>query len=91
MNESLIVDGDADVQFLVREVHEDEIARLQCAARNGHPGAQLFPRSTRHTKAGTGRRVRDQSAAVEPAGRGSAESIRLAEHGHGDIDNAFPL
>ena len=36
---------------------------------------------------GAARRVRNQSAAVESAGRSAAESIRLAEHGQGAIDH----
>ena len=81
MNKALAVDGDADVQFFVREMHEDKIPRLQFAACDRHSGAQLFPRGTRYTHTGAVRRVHDQPAAVESAGSGAAESIRLAEHG----------
>lgn len=87
MNESLLVDGDADVQFLVREVHENEIAGAHLAARDRHSHAHLFRRRTRDTNSGAVRRVRDQSAAVESARRSAAESIRLAEHGQGAIDH----
>ena len=36
MNEELFVERDADMQFLVREMHEDQIARLKLAPRNRH-------------------------------------------------------
>ena len=87
MHESLPVDGDAYVQFLVCEVHEHEIAGLHLGARDRHSRAQLFCRRTRDANSGAVRRVRDQSAAVESAGCGAAESIRLAEHGQGAIDH----
>ena len=83
MNEALLIDDDADVQFLVREMHEDEIAGAQFIAPHRHSGAQLFQRGTRYLDAGIVRRVEDQSTAVEAAGSGAAKSIRLAEHGHG--------
>ena len=73
MNESLLVDGDADVQFLARQVHEHEIARPHVAARHRHSYTHLFGRRTRHGNSGAARRVRDQSAAVESAGCGAAK------------------
>ena len=90
MNEAFVVNGDADVQLLVREVHEDKIAFMHLAARDRHTGVQLLVGGTRHVNTGAVRRIHDQSAAVEPAGRGTAPSIRLAEHGLGDIDHDYP-
>jgi len=90
MNEALVVDGDADVQFFVREMHEDKIALMHFAARDRRTRAQLFVRGTRHANAGTICRIHDQSAAVEPARRVTAPSIRLAEHGLGEIDHGYP-
>ena len=78
MNEAFVVNGDADVQLLVREVHEHKIALMQLAARDRHAGAQLFVSGARHGNTRTPCRIHDQSAAVEPAGRGAAESIGLA-------------
>jgi len=87
VNEALVVDDDADMQFLVRKMHEDQIAGAQFVAQHGHSRGQLFRRGTRHVKAGAIRRVGDQPAAVEAAGCGTSETIRLAEHGQGDIDH----
>ena len=89
MNESLIVDGDADVQFLVREMHEDKVTPMHFAARDRRARAQLLVRGARHANAGTVRRIHDQSAAVEPARRVAAPSIRLTEHGLGAIDHDY--
>ena len=90
MNEAYVVNGDADVQLFVREVHEDKITFMHLAARDRCAGMQLFVRGTRHANTGAVRRIHDQSAAVEPARRGTAPSIRLAEHGLGAIDHDFP-
>ena len=90
MNEAFVVDGDADVQFLVREMHEHEIALTHFTARDGCARVQLFVCGTRHANAGAICRVHDQSAAVEPAGRVTAPSIRLPEHGLGAIDHDYP-
>jgi len=90
MNEAIGVDGDADMQFLVRQVHEDEIAPLQLAERHRHSGAELFLGRARHANAGAAGRIGHQSAAVEPAGRGAAEAILLADHGDGEIDHDGP-
>ena len=89
MNELLLADGDADVQFLARKVHEYQITGLHLAARDRHSDAHLFRRRTRDVNSGAVRRVHDQSTAVESAGRGAAESIRLAEHGQGAIDHHY--
>src|SRR5882724_4304884 len=90
VNETLVVDGDTDVQFLVREMHEDKIALMHFAARDRRSRAQLFVRGTRHANAGAICRIHDQSAAVEPARRITAPSIRLTEHGLGAIDHDYP-
>ena len=90
MNEAFVADGDADVQFLVREMHEDKIALMHFAARDRRTRAQLFVRGTRYANAGAGRRIDDQPAAVEPARRVTAPSIRLPEHGLGAINDDFP-
>ena len=90
MNESIAVDGNADMQFFVCEVHEYKIAFMHLAARDRHAGAQLLVRGSRHRNTRASRRVRDQSAAIEPAGRGAAVAIRLAEHGQGIVDHEFP-
>ncbi|MEA3198243.1 MAG: hypothetical protein QOF32_2295 [Gammaproteobacteria bacterium] len=90
MNESLAIEGDADMQFLVREMHEDKITLMHLAASDRLADAELFQRGTRHMNACTPRRIFDQSAAVEPARRGAAESIRLAEHGFGEVDHEDP-
>ena len=91
VNEPLAVDGDADVQFLVREVHEDEIARLHLAASDRLAEAELLAGRTRYMNAGAGRRVHNQSAAIESAGRCAAEAIRLAKHGGGGVDDVPAL
>src|ERR1700722_6061024 len=87
MNEAFAADGDADVQFLVREMHEDQIARFEFATRDRRSRMQLFVRGARHPNARAVRRIRDQAAAVEAAGRGTAEAIRLTEHGRGEFDH----
>src|ERR1700676_4073746 len=51
MNEAFAADRDADMQFFLREMHEDKIAGLEVAARNRVSGTQLFPRGTRHANA----------------------------------------
>ncbi len=48
MNESFVVDGDADVQFLVREMHEDQIALMHLAASDRLADAELLQRGARH-------------------------------------------
>ena len=90
MNEAFAAEGDADVQFLVREMHEDKISLMHFTARDRRTRAQLFVRGTRYANAGTGRRIDDQPAAVEPARRVTAPSIRLPEHGLGAINDDFP-
>ena len=87
MDEAFAADGDADVQFLVREMHEYQIARLELAARDRRSRMQLFVRGTRHPNARAARRIRDQAAAVEAAGRGTAKAIGLTEHGRCEIDH----
>src|SRR5260370_10997478 len=90
MNEAFVVYGDAVVQFLVREMHEDKIAFMHLAARDRHTGVQLFVRGTRHRNTRVLRRIRDQAAAVEPTGRSAAPTIRLADHGLGVIHHDYP-
>jgi hypothetical protein len=87
VNETLFVDGDTDMQFLVREPHEDEVARLKLVPGNRHSAGELLVRGARHAEAGAAGRVRDQTAAVESAGRGATPVIRLAKHGHGAINH----
>jgi len=87
MDEVLIVDDDADMQFLVREMHENEIAGAQFASRYGQAGAHLFARGARHMNSGAVRRVLHQSAAIEAARRGTAVPIRLAHHGQGETNH----
>src|SRR5882757_5348726 len=91
MYEAFVADGNADVQFLVREMHEHKIALMHFAARDRLTRAQLLVRGTRYANAGAVRRIDDQPAAVEPARRLTAPSIRLPEHGFGAIDDDFPL
>ena len=90
MNEAIGVDHDTHMQFLVGQVHEDEIAHLQLAARHRHSGAELFLGRARHANTGATGRIGHQSAAVEPAGRGAAVAILLADHGPGEIDHDGP-
>src|ERR1700676_1069424 len=90
MKEAFAADRDADMQFFVREMHEDKIARLEVAARNRFSGTQLFPRGTRHPNARAVGCIGNQAAAVEAAGRGTAEAIGLADHGRGEIDHDGP-
>src|SRR6202051_890922 len=87
VNEAFVVNGDADVQLLVREVHEDQIALMHFVARDRRTGVQLFVRGARNANTGAVRRIHHQPAAVESAGRGTAPAIRLAEHGLGAIDH----
>src|SRR5665213_765188 len=87
MDEVLIVNDDADMQFLVREMHENEIAGTQFAPWYGQAGAYLFMRGARHMNPGAIRRVLHQSAALEAAGRRSAVSIGLAHHGQGETNH----
>jgi len=91
LHEAIGVDGDADMQLLVREMHEDKIAGTHFAARDRLSDAQLFVCSTRHANACAVRGVHHQAAAVEPTGPGTTEAVRLAEHGHGEIDHVLPL
>ena len=87
MDEVLIVDDDAHMQFLVREMHENEIAGTQFTSRYGGACAHLFVRGAWHMNAGAIRRVLYESAAVEAAGRGAAVSIGLAHHGQGETNH----
>ena len=90
VNKPLGVDCNPDVQILVRQVHENQVARLQCAARDGRPRVHLFSRGSRQLKAGAAHGVYDEPAAVESAGRSAAPSVGLAQHGTGAIDDPGP-
>ena len=59
MDEAFAIDGDADVQFLVCEVHEDEITRLQFAASHRYSGSQLLLSGAGHGNAGAACRIHD--------------------------------
>ena len=87
MYETLFVDCDADMQFLVRQPHEDQVPRLKLAPGNRHSAGKLFVRGARHANTGSGGRESHQTAAIEPAGRGAAPAIRLIKHRHGAIDH----
>jgi hypothetical protein len=90
VNEPLGVDCNPDVQILVRQVHKNQVARLQCTARDWRPGVHLFSRGSRQLKAGAAHGVYDEPAAVESAGRGATPPVRLAKHGTGAIDDPGP-
>jgi hypothetical protein len=90
MNKPLGVDCDPDVQILVRQMHKNQVARLQCAARDRRPRMHLFSRGSRQLKAGAAHGVYDEPAAVESAGRSAAPPVRLAKHGTGAIDDPGP-
>ena len=88
MNKPLVVDCNPDVQILVGQMHKNQVARPQCAARDWRPRVHLFSRGSRQLKAGAAHGVYDEPAAVESAGRSAAPSVRLAKHGTGAIDDA---
>lgn len=87
VDEILIVDDDADMQFLVREMHENEIAGAQVVSRYGQARTHLLTRGARHMNSGAARRVVHQPAAVEAAGRGAAVSIWLSAHGQREANH----
>ena len=87
MYETLFVDCDADMQFFVRQPHEDQVPRLKLAPGNRHAAGKLFVRGARHVNAGSGGRESHQTAAIEPAGRGATPAIRLIKHRHGALDH----
>lgn len=87
MYETLFVDCDADMQFFVRQPHEDEVPRLKLAPGNRHSAGKLFVRGARHANTGSGGRESHQTAAIEPAGCGAAPAVRLIKHRHGAIDH----
>jgi hypothetical protein len=90
MYEPLVVDRDPDVQILVCQMQEHEVACPQCAARDRRPRVHLFARGSRQLKAGAAHGVYDQPAAVESAGRSAAPPVWLAKHGTGAIDDPGP-
>jgi hypothetical protein len=90
MNKSLVVDCNPDVQILVREMHENQVARPQCAARDWRARLHLFLRGSRQSNAGAAHGVDHEAAAVESAGRSAAPPVWLAEHGFGAVDDPVP-
>ena len=87
MNEARAVECNADMQFLAREVHENQIARLEILARYGRAEPPLLVRRARqmNTRAGSG--VEHQAAAIEASGGRAAPPIRLTEHPQGIGDH----
>ena len=90
MNEPVVVDCNPDVQILVRQMHEHQVARPQCAARDWRARVQLFVRGSRQSNAGAAHGVDHEPAAVESAGRRAAPAVWLAEHGTGAVDDPGP-
>ena len=87
MYETLFVDCDADMQFFAGQLHEDQVPRLQLAPGNRHAAGSCSCGGARHANTGSGGRESHQTAAIEPAGRGAAQAIRLIKHRHGAIDH----
>jgi hypothetical protein len=86
MDESIAVDGNPDVQFLARQMHEYEVAGLEFAPGDRRPCTQLLLCGSWQLNPRPAGRVYDETAAVEAAGCGAAVPVRLAEHGRGAVD-----
>ncbi|MDB6098883.1 MAG: hypothetical protein JWN58_1586 [Gammaproteobacteria bacterium] len=87
MHEAFSVERDGNVQFFMRQMHENEITcpHLRTINRNAH--SLLFRRRSRHGNSGACGGVRDQPAAIESPGCSAAEPIRLTDHGLRRVDH----
>jgi hypothetical protein len=68
MDESIAADGDSDMQFLSRQVHEYQVACPQFVPGDGRSRVQLLVGRPRQMKARAAGRVYDESTAIESAG-----------------------
>src|SRR5207248_1503933 len=85
VDEVAAADVDADV---AEPVEENEIARLELAARNGRPVAVLRRGVVRQRDADLREHVHHEAGAVEARGRRAAPNVRNTEVAHRDPDDA---
>ena len=77
------IDHDPDMMLAPPQAHEDEIARFERIARDRHAAPLLLARGTGKIQTDLPAGVRDESAAIEAAGRTAAATIRFTQHVHG--------